>query len=177
MIGAGLREEDQTLGTAKLRKILSRTIASHQILFSMLICVCLSSSVKWRPFRLVLEQSHSLRILFAISSSATASCVSLGIVATHVVGVRRESVVDASWHDHQVAFLKLNADPVIILVPHIEISTTVEDIPNLFVLMQVLMEEGFDFAFISISKGGWRDGDLIPVLVSPLCSKIVDLGR
>lgn len=53
--------------------------------------------------------------------------------------VEREAVVDARREHEQVSRAELDPDPLVVRVrPHVEVALTVEDVPDLLVLVQVL---------------------------------------
>lgn len=91
---------------------------------------------------------------------------------TYVLVVCRESVVDASRHNHQIALLQLDPDPVVVLASYIEVSAPIEDVPDLLILVQMLVEEVLHFLFVTGQSCG-RDLNLISVLVVPFGGKLV----
>ena len=68
---------------------------------------------------------------------------------THVLVIRGETVVDARRHDHKIALLKPQAHPIIILAPDIKVSSTAQNVADLFVLVQVLVEEGLHLLLVA----------------------------
>jgi hypothetical protein len=84
-------------------------------------------------------------------------------------------VIDARRHDHQVVLVQLYPHPIVVLAPHVEEAAAVEDVSDLFVLMQMLVEEHLDLVFVDVAHSLWRDGDLVAVLVSPLLGNGVDV--
>ena len=73
-------------------------------------------------------------------------------------------MVDARRHDHEITLFERNAHPVVLLAAHIKVSAAVDDVADLFVLVQVLVEEGFDLLLV-VGECGGRDGDFVAVLV------------
>ena len=71
--------------------------------------------------------------------------------------------------------LEVDANPVVALVAHVEVSVPVADVPDLLVLVQVLVEEGLDLGLVDVAHLLGRHGDLVPVLVAPLAGQLVDL--
>lgn len=65
-------------------------------------------------------------------------------------------------------FLQLDPHPIIPLTPNIKIATAIQDVPDLFIFMQVLIEEHLDFLFINITHRRWGDRNLIAILVVTL---------
>jgi len=84
-------------------------------------------------------------------------------------------MIDSRRHDHQIVLLQLDPHPIIAFAPHIKVASTIEDVPNLFVLVQMLMEEVLHFLLIDVAHGGGRDGDLIAVLVMALRCDGIDI--
>jgi hypothetical protein len=98
---------------------------------------------------------------------------------TYVLGVCSKSMIDARRHNHQVMFLQPDPHPIIILTPNIKITSTIQNIPNLFIFMQMLVEEVLHFLLVDLTHGGRRNGNLITVFVGPLRSQsvyIIDAG-
>ena len=72
-------------------------------------------------------------------------------------------------------FVQLNSHPSIVLVPNIEVPSSVQDVSNLLVLVQVLVEEHLDLAFVRIAHRFRRDGNLVAILIASLGSDSVDI--
>jgi hypothetical protein len=60
-------------------------------------------------------------------------------------------MVNAARQDDQVTLLEPDPDPVIGLTPDIKETRAVEDVPDLFVLVKMLMEEALHLLFVDIS--------------------------
>ena len=133
----------------------SNTLSLLQIRLSMLVHIRVVAAVQRRPLGLVLEQAHSLDV---------------------VVVVGREAVVYAGGEDDQIVLLEPDADPGVALGPHVEVAGAVADVPDLFVLVQVLVEERLHFGLVDVAHGLRRDGDFIAVPVAALLGELVD-GR
>lgn len=104
---------------------------------------------------------------------------SLSALNTHILLIRRESVVDSRGHDHQIMLLQLDPHPVIILASDVKISAAINNISDLFVLVQVLVEKVLDLLLVYIAHCSGRDGDFVTVLVPALGGDrvhIVDVG-
>jgi len=84
-------------------------------------------------------------------------------------------MIDARRHDHQVILFELDPNPIVPFASNIEKATSIKDISDFLVFVQVLVEEGLDLVFIDSSHSGRRDGDLIAVLVVPLGSQGVHI--
>jgi hypothetical protein len=69
----------------------------------------------------------------------------------------------------------LNPDPFITLASDIEESSTITDVSDLLVLVQVLIEEHLDLFLVDIAHLLWGNGDHIAVLVTSLQSKLIDI--
>ena len=85
-------------------------------------------------------------------------------------------MVDTRRQDNQVILLKPDSHPVIILTSDIEVASTVANVSDLFVFVEVLIEEHFHFVFVDCAHGGGRDGDFIAVLVLALSGNCVHRG-
>ena len=57
-------------------------------------------------------------------------------------------MIDPSRHNHQVTLLQPNSHPVVLLPTNVEISASAKDVPDLFILMQMLIEEVLYFLFV-----------------------------
>ena len=120
----------------------------------MLIHIGLIPSVQRRPLRLILKQPHRLDIILA---------------------VRREPVINSRRQDNQIVFLESNAHPVIRLGANVEESLPVEDVADLFVFMEVLVEEHLDFFFVYGAHFVGADDDLVSVLVGAVLGDFVEM--
>ena len=110
----------------------------------MLIDICLIASVQWSPLWLIFEQSHSLDIVLA---------------------VRGEAVIDPSGQNDQIVLLKSDSHPVIGLAANIEETLAIKNVPDLFVLMEMLVEEHLHLLLVHCAHLVRADDDLISVLV------------
>ncbi len=128
---------------------------TFQILLPERIGIHLWATVERSPLRILLEQPHSLDV---------------------IIIVRCEAVVDARRQDNQIPRLQPNPHPLVPLTPHIEIPRPALDIPDLFIFMQVLVEEGLHFRLVDLAHGSWGDGDYIAVLVGAGGGEGVDFG-
>jgi len=82
-------------------------------------------------------------------------------------------VIDARRHDHEITLLKPQAHPIIILAPDIKVSSTSQNVADLFVLVQVLVEESLHLLLVAGEQLG-RNLNLVAVLVVALGSDLVD---
>jgi hypothetical protein len=82
-------------------------------------------------------------------------------------------MINPRRHNHQIALLQPNPHPIIALRPHIKIPTAVQNIPYLFILVQVLVEEVLYFLLIVGERGG-GDVDLVAVFVVSFAGDAVD---
>jgi hypothetical protein len=85
-------------------------------------------------------------------------------------------MVYAARQDNQVTLLEIDPDPVIGLAPDIEKPGTVEDVTDLFVLVQMLVEEALHLLFVDVSHLFWGDCDFIPILVVARCSEFINFS-
>ena len=58
--------------------------------------------------------------------------------------IQGEAVVDASREDYHVSCLHKDADPFVLLVPHIEVSTALQNEAYLIIRMKMFLEEYLD---------------------------------
>jgi len=143
-------------------------ISCLQVVLAMRVEISLGTTVQWRPFGLVLEQPHGLDILVSASGYP---CPKWPVYdSTHIVLVRREPMIDTRRQDNQVVFLKPDSHPVIILTSDIEVASSVANVSDLFVFVEVLIEEHFYFVFVDCAHGVGRDSDFIAILVLALSS-------
>jgi hypothetical protein len=82
-------------------------------------------------------------------------------------------MVNPSRHDHEIVLVQLDPDPPIVLVAHVKVAAAVENVANLFVLVDMLVEEHLDLFLVDVAHGGRRDGDLVAVPVAPLSGEAV----
>ncbi|KAH3661330.1 hypothetical protein OGAPHI_006737 [Ogataea philodendri] len=80
------------------------------------------SSVQGHPFRLVLEKSQSFHVFGSTQS---------------------KTVVDSSWKNQQIALSQFGTDPSVVVVSHVEKSFTVQNVPDLLVLVEMFPVENF----------------------------------
>lgn len=66
----------------------------------------------------------------------------------------------------QIVFLQSNAYPLVTLASHVEIACAVSDVSDLFILMQMFVEERLDFVLVYIAHGRGAYRNLISVLVA-----------
>ena len=70
--------------------------------------------------------------------------------------------------------LQVNPHPLVALVAHVKVARAVPDVPDLLVLVQMLVEEGLDLGLVHVTHLFRGHGDLVPVLIPPLRSELVD---
>src|SRR5690349_18311219 len=70
--------------------------------------------------------------------------------------------------------LQLDAHPLVALVTHVKVALAAADVADLLVLVQVLVEEGFDLLLVDVAHLLRADGDFVAVAVSPLGGQGVD---
>jgi hypothetical protein len=85
-------------------------------------------------------------------------------------------MIDAARQDDQIALFKPNPDPVIPLAADVKVARTIQDVPNLLVLVQVLTEESLHFFLVNVAHLLGTYGNLIPVLVVARCSNLINAG-
>jgi hypothetical protein len=128
------------------RSLRSQSVSHFQVCLPELVGVCFFTSVQRCPLWVVLEQTHGLCVLQKLSTSSSQSLV---ISTTHIFLICRKTMIDTSRHNHQVTLLQRNPDPIVILASYIKISAPINDITDLFVLVQMLMEEILHLLFIA----------------------------
>lgn len=94
-------------------------------------------------------------------------------MATYVLIIRSEPMVNSRRHNHQIALLQPQSNPRIILTPHVEVPAATQNIPDLLIFVQVLVEEGLDFLLVAGQEVG-GNLDLVAVLVVALGGDFVD---
>lgn len=83
-------------------------------------------------------------------------------------------MIDATWQDDQITLLKPDPDPVVSFTPDIEVTRSVQNVPDLLIFMQMLVEERLDLFLVNITHLLWAYCDLIPVLVVAGCGNLVN---
>ena len=94
-------------------------------------------------------------------------------MATYVLIIRSEPMVNSRRHNHQIALLQPQSNPRIILTPHVEVPAATQNIPDLLIFVQVLVEESLDFLLVAGQEVG-GNLDLVAVLVVALGGDFVD---
>lgn len=117
------------------------------------------------------------------------------MVNTYIFAVRSEPMVDTSRKNLQLKLVKVEilhmlcaanthnqiillqpyANPFITLTPYIEEPSPISNISDLFILMQMLIEEHLYFLLVNIAHLLRRDRDYIAILVASLCGELVDI--
>ena len=69
-------------------------------------------------------------------------------------------VIDSSRDNEQVSLFDQNSDPLVILVPNIEIAAPVKTSSRFWVIVNVLFQKHLNL-FLVIGKSSWGDGDFI----------------
>lgn len=82
----------------------------------------------------------------------------------------------ASRKDYQIFLLQPNSDPLILWVPNVEEPVPVQNIPDFFVLVKMLVEEHLYFLFVYRAHLVWRHDNLISILIRPLGGNFIDGG-
>lgn len=65
------------------------------------------------------------------------------MVHSHLL-VQCEAVIDAGRKSNHVPLLHGNPDPLVLLVPDIEVPTTLQDVADLLIQMQMFLKEHLD---------------------------------
>ena len=82
-------------------------------------------------------------------------------------------MIDPRRQDNHIVLPQSNPDPLIALTPNIEKPLTVQDIPDLLVLVQVFVEEHLDLLLVDRAHLLRTHGDLVAVLVRPVAGDAV----
>jgi hypothetical protein len=85
-------------------------------------------------------------------------------------------MVNSRRQDNQITFLEPDPHPVITLTPNIKVARAIQNVPDFFVLVQMLVEERLYFLFVDVTHLLWADGDLISVPVVAGCGDRVNAG-
>ncbi len=85
--------------------------------------------------------------------------------ASHILAVRCEPVVDASWQDDEISLLQTHAHPFVLDTPHIKKAFPVKDVSDFLVFMQVLVEEHLHLVLVGGAHLLRRHDDLITISV------------
>lgn len=67
----------------------------------------------------------------------------------------------------------MNSEPFVSFVPDVEVTVTLEDVPDLLVFMEVLIEEHLDLVLVHITHCRWRDCNHVPIFIVALRSQLV----
>jgi hypothetical protein len=78
-------------------------------------------------------------------------------------------MINATRQNNQIALLQPNPHPVISLTPDIKVPRTIQNVPDLLVLVEMLVEEGLHFFFVNVAHLLRADGDFIPIFVVAGC--------
>ena len=103
-------------------------------------------------------------------------CQSQRGLSTHVVAIGSKSMEDSRRQNDQVVLFQPNSYPSILRVPDIKKSIPIKDVSDLFIFVQVLVEEHLHFLFVHGAHFVGRDSNFISVLVRALGGNFVDVG-
>lgn len=121
----------------------------------MLIHIRIIAPIQRRPLRLILEQAHRLDIILTIG---------------------REPVIDAGWQDNQIVLFQSDAHPIVLLGADVEEALAVEDVADLFIFVEMLVEEHLHLLFVDCAHLFGGDGDFVAVLVGAAFGDFVHVG-
>lgn len=98
---------------------------------------------------------------------------------TYVSLVGGEAMIDARREHDQIILLQFDPQPLVGLAAHVEEASTIEDVSDLLVLVQVLAEEDPQLGLVRVlaAHGRRRDGDLIAVQIAALRRERVHLRK
>ena len=101
-------------------------------------------AIEGSPHRLADKQSHGLDVIRFVAG---------------------ESMVTSLRQGHEIALFDVDADPFVVLVANVEISTPIKNVSDFFRVVDVFLKEGFDFFVVTRQQIGF-DGNNVGVRVS-----------
>lgn len=148
------------------------------IRLSDFVILRLVATVESGPFGLFLEEAHGVDVLTNEKkiSSEGVEIPPTRQSTTHILLIDRESMIDARRQNEQIPFLRPHPHPPILAVPHVKIPRTLQDVPDLLVVVHVFVVEQFDLVLVGRAHGGGRDGDFVAVGVGARLGEVLDLG-
>jgi hypothetical protein len=93
---------------------------------------------------------------------------------TYILRISGESMIDTRRQNYEITLLHGDANPVVLNATDIKIAISIEDIPNLLVLMQVLVKEHLHLILVNGAHRLRRHDALIAVLVVSFLRELVD---
>lgn len=78
------------------------------------------------------------------------------------------------WENDQIIFFDPNPDPFIAPVPHVKKATAIEDVSDLFILVEVLVEEHSYFFLVKWTHLLWRYDNLISILIRSFGGNLIN---
>ena len=148
----------------------SRAGDGFQVCLPVRVDITLRATVQGRPLGLLLEETHSLDVLWpAVSKKPNLRCET-----THVLIICRKPMVDPSRKNDQIILTQPNPYPLILLPTHIKVPLPISNVPNLLVLVQMFTKERLHLLLVDIAHSLRRDADLVAVLVAALGGQGVD---
>lgn len=109
-----------------------------QIGFSMLIFICLRTTIESFPLWVLLEQPHSATVLYDRSAREQQGLTNKDAC---VAFIERKSMIDASGQDNHVPWLTLHPDPLVLDIADIKIAPSFQEVANFLILVKMLLEE------------------------------------
>ena len=70
---------------------------------------------------------------------------------TQSTAVAREAMINTFWQSHEIPLLDVNADPLIVQVADIKVSTSTQDVTNFFRVVNVFCFERKSFNGVEYS--------------------------
>jgi hypothetical protein len=86
-------------------------------------------------------------------------------------------MINPRRQNQQVILLQPNPNPLIPFTPNIKKPIPIQNIPNLFIFMQMLRKERFDLLFVHGAHLVGRNGDFVPIFVAAFGCQGVDGGE
>lgn len=84
---------------------------------------------------------------------------------TYVIRSSGESMIDTSGQNNKIILLQSDTNPFVTLISYVEEASSVANISDLLILVQVLVEEGLDLFLVDVAHFLWGDGYHIAILV------------
>ena len=89
--------------------------------------------------------------------------------------VHGKPMINPLGQRHQIPRLDMDANPSILLIPHVEESGTPQYVPYLLRVVDVLLEEGLDLRVV-LGKSVGMDGDDVGVGVAAIVAEFGEAG-
>lgn len=85
-------------------------------------------------------------------------------------------MINPRGHNHQISLFQFNPHPFVLFIADIEVASAIENVADLFVFVEMFVEEVFHFFFVVGEEGG-GDFDFVAVFVLPRAGYAVYFGE